>query len=1115
MIGALSKIYETLASVIQPPKDTLGEPASMPLNGDRVDLGETARSARQVEDATKSSPVRRTARTDSYGQGIHRTGNPKGAKPIIIKGGFQPRNDLNTQRGSSAVNHQKQGHNQPIRRPGQARLHHAGQNQRNLRSSPSHASTVDFDEEADYSDDKSIHSYGLHSSKARRASHGHSMLSPQPFQRAEHSDHEVFFADESGGSVKWVGRGQKARDSMNSESLGTTTKRAAADIEPRWNTHNSSDPQPTKFIKRTRQAASSPTPIPGPGRPRKNESSKSEAWLHLKTIWRGRIRRDESTGLGGLVIRIENQGLSVVIGSHHEADLSPSYENIELAAYTDETSSAYRNFVYLKLRNRGHNLPNHILLEFRSLPEPVNPSAEPDIRRFVQWLQEQNVNTEPKKHGFMHLRMEDAKEHQFTRVSTEPSTTPWQSTVQPLPNRPIAAKPQPREVDNRPRTRSQPNPPDNLDSPWPDLQQLGVERQTRKSTRATYKKEVIEIPKPVPFPPQTWNQNLRFPFEARGSDVLDASSLRTLDNDEFLNDEVINFHLGIVKARLATEKPGLAPKVHIFNTYLYPAFSTRTERGQFNYEKVKRWTKNADLFEKDLIFIPINEKYHWLVAVVCNLPATLAVAKAREKKADVADELVAVEPTQKQKVVAKGPVPPEKCTVVILDSMGGTHIVTLKAIKTYLISEAKEKKGITLGLDDFTGLSPRKLPGQDNFSDCGVFMLHYIEKWLSDPTLIKDKLYARDFGTEEDARQLWRISEVTGKRKRMWQLYVKLNEEYEKFLRKEPFTEFPEIDDTSIPIIQDPNGDVGDAMIIDLPPSSPPVAQEITIPEAVKRQPSPAKRKSDRQEDETEHPPAKRAKSDSPVFVAEQIRPIAAPGLRPREPSVEIPLNNDFPCVLEVPETQEDDALIQRAKSLANSNIPLVAPSGLVPFPPLDNPLLATDGMFERIEEVAHYGPPPSNQPPAPSKVQTSSVNTPSIVAAATFSDLSIESSLENRARSEEDDTADVDGDITMIDTRSRRAVDEIEETEDESIDGIQYNGRQNRGKSTHELANDRIMDTPSSQDHREAPKPQNHREPKTPRKGTTVHDPICIDSQSSPKRTSPRTKTGAKAIKA
>lgn len=32
---------------------------------------------------------------------------------------------------------------------------------------------------------------------------------------------------------------------------------------------------------------------------------------------------------------------------------------------------------------------------------------------------------------------------------------------------------------------------------------------------------------------------------------------------------------------------------------------------------VENWTKNVNIFEKDYLIIPINEKSHWFLAIIC------------------------------------------------------------------------------------------------------------------------------------------------------------------------------------------------------------------------------------------------------------------------------------------------------------------------------------------------------------------------------------------------------------------------------------------------------------------------------------------------------------------
>lgn len=40
-------------------------------------------------------------------------------------------------------------------------------------------------------------------------------------------------------------------------------------------------------------------------------------------------------------------------------------------------------------------------------------------------------------------------------------------------------------------------------------------------------------------------------------------------------------------------------------------------KAQKQHERVKKWTKNVNLFEKDFIVVPINENSHWFLAIIC------------------------------------------------------------------------------------------------------------------------------------------------------------------------------------------------------------------------------------------------------------------------------------------------------------------------------------------------------------------------------------------------------------------------------------------------------------------------------------------------------------------
>ncbi|KAF3927222.1 hypothetical protein ABW20_dc0105970 [Dactylellina cionopaga] len=682
--------------------------------------------------------------------------------------------------------------------------------------------------------------------------------------------------------------------------------------------------------------------------------------------------------------------------------------------------------------------------------------------------------------------------------------------------RPLSA-PQPRAEDNRRRTRSQPYQPfDEIDADdiltshmtgQEKVPRTATDRPVRRTTRNNSYKQVASIPKPEPHPTQNWADNLKFPFKKRGPcESLECTNLRLLDADQFLNDEVLNFHLAIIRERLLKDNPEFATKVHFFNTYLYDAFANQNDQGKFNYDKVKRWTKDVDIFAKELVFIPVNEKFHWFLAVVCNLPSALASAKAR---AENKDDLLCVEPKEDPKPTprkgTRGPVPSSKCAVIILDSMNGPHMNTLKGVKSYLKSECSAKKGIELDLEDIAGLSPRKIPGQDNFSDCGIFMLHYIEKWLENPSPIKDALYERDFGSEEAARRLWKISEVLDKRDRMWRLYVRMKEEHEKFLNDEPYTQFPEIEEPPAASDQKPEeGEEDELMVVEAVAKSSPKAKGEVLEEVIERVASPAKRKSGGRDEhnppakraksvspEVSHPP-KKQKSDTPDMIISSL-PIVPPGLGCSSP--EIPHSGDLVTPDEI-EEPNDDSFMKDAEELVCPDVPLVAANGLVVTTPSVFEGFPDDDVLVVINSVSS----PRNIP--------NGISTPTLVTTASFNDLSIDGEMAQLAEQEreQDDIIDDEGDTAMTGIRPRDPVEDIEESQGSNPDIPQmlYSGAGLKGKSTHELANDRIVD--------ELPSSQDPNEPKTlsRRKGDAVHDPIVLDSQSSPKKSGLRPSSAA-----
>ncbi|XP_069790134.1 sentrin-specific protease 2-like isoform X2 [Narcine bancroftii] len=161
---------------------------------------------------------------------------------------------------------------------------------------------------------------------------------------------------------------------------------------------------------------------------------------------------------------------------------------------------------------------------------------------------------------------------------------------------------------------------------------------------------------------------------------ITRKDISTLCNYNWLNDEVINFYMCLIMER---SKEAYFPEVYAFNTFFYLKLHTG------GYQTVKQWTKGVDLFEKDLILVPVHLGVHWC----------LTVADLRKKM------------------------------IIHLDSMGQWNDDVCWTLLQYLQEESRNKKGHQLDSSKWVLRSMRshEVPQQLNGSDCGVFVCKYAD----------------------------------------------------------------------------------------------------------------------------------------------------------------------------------------------------------------------------------------------------------------------------------------------------------------------------------------------------------------------------------------------------
>lgn len=262
---------------------------------------------------------------------------------------------------------------------------------------------------------------------------------------------------------------------------------------------------------------------------------------------------------------------------------------------------------------------------------------------------------------------------------------------------------------------------------------------------------------------QLWKTSLVFPATGKNRTTVDADDIPRLDEGEFLNDNLINFYLRYLQVELENHRPELLKKVHIFSTFFFEKL--RSTKGKINYDGVKAWTAKFDLFTYDYIVVPVNECAHWYLAIICNAPNVLSGIPARAADVEVIDmsqdhagpEVVSSPPSTATRTIETSPNAggrtwtgggpqkhdPRQPKIVTLDSLGSQHSPTCRALKEYLAEEAKSKKGVGLAVAP-NGMTAKEIPEQDNFCDCGVFVLGYMEEFLKDPDQAARKLLQKE-----------------------------------------------------------------------------------------------------------------------------------------------------------------------------------------------------------------------------------------------------------------------------------------------------------------------------------------------------------------------------------
>ncbi|XP_060843755.1 uncharacterized protein LOC132923800 [Rhopalosiphum padi] len=261
--------------------------------------------------------------------------------------------------------------------------------------------------------------------------------------------------------------------------------------------------------------------------------------------------------------------------------------------------------------------------------------------------------------------------------------------------------------------------------------------------------------------------------------VIKVLQLYNMDEKEVKKFEKEESHITFwysYKLSKANKRRSLVFSTSFYNSLTMKFSNDNDNTSKRRYERVIQTTKNVDIFKKDFIFVPINEKFQWFLAVIC-FPYLSDVVNFRDDSPlNVSDNLVDEHPQKivelkneerseadlniedfrmfilntkdkqgvyydsdvitlkkKRRALVKRP-----CILILDSSSAGFHRARVTAtLREWLheeyIAKHKGKK------KDFSSKVMKgslvKVPQQPDNIDCSLYMIHFLKMFFDKPII--------------------------------------------------------------------------------------------------------------------------------------------------------------------------------------------------------------------------------------------------------------------------------------------------------------------------------------------------------------------------------------------
>lgn len=253
---------------------------------------------------------------------------------------------------------------------------------------------------------------------------------------------------------------------------------------------------------------------------------------------------------------------------------------------------------------------------------------------------------------------------------------------------------------------------------------------------------------------------IRYTFDDGRSSSIAIHDLARLEEGKFLDDSLIMFCLKYALDDLRRREPDRAEGIRLLSTFFFTQLSSTG--------KVGKW-KKTDLLSSNVLIMPMHGALHWSVAIIVNLN----IAKEELKDSSIQE----LDPLKKP-------------TIILFDSLPGTKYkanATFRQICRVCDLFFQDQGLPTIDRKQWLRVIA-SVPPQSNMTDCGIYLINIVEKFLKNPAAVLDQVALLEpkknggrnrLTVEYDKPELWEKDDLNMKRRQLLTFFKTLGEQSE------------------------------------------------------------------------------------------------------------------------------------------------------------------------------------------------------------------------------------------------------------------------------------------------------------------------------------------------